>query len=57
MKSTELSTSESVASEIDQIEHLKSLKRIDRQQKRWNDGFVDTNIEMELNTEVEILLK
>ena len=53
MKNTELSTYESVASERYQIEHPESLKSIDSQQNRENDDHVDTDIELESNTEVK----
>ena len=42
-----------MASERDQIEHPGSLKSIDRQKNRENDDLVDTDIELESNTEVE----
>ena len=56
VKNTELSTSELVASEVDQIEHPESLQIIESQKNRENCDFVDTDIDLELNNVVEILL-
>ena len=42
-----------MASETYQIEHPESLKNIDSQLNSENDDLVDTNIDLETNTEVK----